>query len=113
VDFLGNVRSIGAGADMGAFEFGGAIPRLSASEVSVPATLFPNPSLGGFELRFAEPVNGTLEVFGLQGARVLSLGLFEAQRAAFDLGNQPAGVYLVRVVSGGQVQTFQAVVQKP
>ncbi len=114
VDYLGNNRPVGAGVDMGAFEFGGAIPRLANSAAaSFFAELSPNPSVGPFRLDFAAPANGTLEVFDLQGARLFSQGLFEARRADFDLSAFPAGVYLLRVTAGEEVHTFRALVQKP
>jgi hypothetical protein len=75
--------------------------------------VFPNPSTGVFSLNFDRQVTGYVQVFDLQGRLVRSADLERTQQRQLDLGDAANGLYLLRVVSGDEVETRQIEVHKP
>lgn len=118
IDYAYNARPLGAAHDIGAYEFGGANPRLpNPAQASVSdetaISLFPNPALDRTSLRFD---NGAVEsafvqVFDLQGRLVMSQGLANTSFVELSFTDQPDGIYFVRVTVGGKVTTKKLVLQ--
>jgi hypothetical protein len=75
--------------------------------------VFPNPSAGVFNLDFDRQVTGYVQVFDLQGRLIRSADLARTQNTRLDLGDAANGLYLLRVVSGEEVETRQIEVHKP
>jgi len=64
--------------------------------------IYPNPTTGVFtlELNDAETPGKTMvEIYGMKGEKLLSYELTGAQRHAFSLSGNPAGIYLFRIIS--------------
>lgn len=117
-DFDGNARPQGGAYDMGAYEFGGVRiearePQAVETAAKLSATVYPNPTSGVFTVSFDREVTGFAQVFDLQGRLVVSEQINGTNTANFDLGSEPTGAYLVRIVAGEEVLTKQVVVSKP
>jgi hypothetical protein len=83
--------------------------------------VFPNPTEGWFKLEVfgadgsspalphrSEIVGKvTIEIYGMNGSRILTRELDGLISSAFSLDAQPAGVYLIRIVSDDQVNTLR------
>ncbi len=64
-------------------------------------SLSPNPTVGYFKLDFATHFTGGLiTVFNIQGAKVLEQEIDVEGPYEYDLSDQPAGLYFVRVKNG-------------
>jgi hypothetical protein len=76
----------------------------------------PNPTSGRFELVFNGTEGRTQVLISSANGGLVDSKIFAAtakgQTARFDLGKQPAGVYLVRVVTAKGVQTQKVLIQK-
>jgi len=71
--------------------------------------VYPNPVRDRLHIRFTGPArNFTVEITGLQG-QVLLHRSYEASAAAIDLSRLPAGMYLMKIVSGQQSQTIKLI----
>lgn len=84
--------------------------------ISSAIVVYPNPSSGLFSLdtRALFPAGTTynLEVQDIQGRSVLSQQVFaQGQLVVFDLSNQPAGMYFLRL-SGQSLRYVKAIVKK-
>lgn len=93
----------------------------AASKSAAPATLeaLPNPSGGQFRLRVTAATDGPAQVdlYDLQGRRVQavftgSLLADEVRELPVEASELPAGIYLVRLQSGQQVQNLRVAIQK-
>ena len=74
----------------------------------------PNPTTGVLQVRFEMPVSGDIVagVFDLNGSRIMERTLQAAagrNNFDIDLGDQPAGVYLVRISSGDALSVMKVV----
>jgi hypothetical protein len=78
--------------------------------------VYPNPSRGDFEvnMQLTSPADVVLEVYSLQGKKVLSetnrmveSGEFSRQMRVSDV---PAGIYLVKATLGKEVLTSRLVI---
>jgi len=88
---------------------------------AAPATLeaLPNPSDGQFRLRVTATTDGPaqLDLYDLQGRRVKavftgSLRAGEVRELSVEASELAAGIYLVRLQSGQQVQNLRVAIQK-
>ncbi len=115
MDLEGNARM--GNVDLGCYAFGQGSYRLAETEGAAAepfsATLFPNPITGAFTVSFDREITGFVQVFDMQGSLVESAQLNGANQVFFELGSQPSGIYLVRIVSGNDVLTKQVVMKKP
>jgi len=75
-------------------------------------TIYPNPTTGNFTL---EQKSGKLfgkvlvEIYGLQGDRVMTGELAGEKKHDFSVTDLPYGLYFVKVVADGYVETFKLV----
>ncbi|KUG07975.1 T9SS type A sorting domain-containing protein [Solirubrum puertoriconensis] len=91
-----------------------AVGAYKRCETSIALTAVPNPSNGQFEL-FANKVLSTpaqVSVYSVLGSKVQQVQWAAgAKQAYIDLGQQPAGVYLVQVALPTGVQTVRVLKQ--
>jgi hypothetical protein len=76
--------------------------------------IWPNPTTGIFHVSlkgFSEDEEVRLEVFNLQGIRVISSNLTGNLLPEFSLAGKPSGVYLVRIVGSKTANSFRIVKQ--
>ncbi|HNY02197.1 MAG TPA: T9SS type A sorting domain-containing protein, partial [Bacteroidales bacterium] len=79
---------------------------LAVGEVRTPGRffrVFPNPTTGNFTLEMTGADDGPairVNIYGMQGERILSTELPSQARYHFSLVNRAPGLYLVQVVSG-------------
>jgi hypothetical protein len=87
-----------------------SIPGLGSTYFKV----YPNPTSGNFILElngdFASSV-ANVEVFGMQGEKVLSTVLTGEQKHEFSLSDRPAGIYFIRVSSGNKAASAKIIKQ--
>jgi uncharacterized protein (TIGR02145 family) len=98
-----------------------SIPIATATEDKIPVSseqssfkIFPNPTAGNFilELKGVIPANKvTVDVYGIWGEKMLSSELNEERSHEFSLSNRPAGVYLIRVITGDKSETSRIIKQ--
>ncbi|HXB12641.1 MAG TPA: T9SS type A sorting domain-containing protein [Bacteroidia bacterium] len=80
--------------------------------------IYPNPNNGSFQLLISNyqlAINGTVEIYNLQGEKIYSKPLCSANYAlSINLFSQPNGVYLYRVVTdnGQLISKGKLVIQK-
>ncbi|MDP1622771.1 MAG: Ig-like domain-containing protein [Bacteroidales bacterium] len=76
--------------------------------------VYPNPTNGDFTLEL-EPENATgiadIEVFSMQGNKVLSARLKDEKTHLFSLSAKPSGIYFIRVISGSRSETAKIIRQ--
>jgi len=76
--------------------------------------VYPNPTNGEFTLELnresaAGQVN--VEVYGIQGEKILSATMKDELKHAFTLSARPAGIYFIRVISGTNAETRKIIKQ--
>jgi hypothetical protein len=90
------------------------------NDVPAPVTqtslfkVYPNPTDGSFtlELKMEEIPSGSLaEISGLRGENVLKQQLSGQKKYEFSLLSYPAGIYFIRVTSGGKTQSAKIIKQ--
>jgi hypothetical protein len=77
--------------------------------------LYPNPTSGRFTLEQTggETIaNVRVEVYGMRGDRLLTDDLDGARKREFQLSDLPQGLYFVKVIANGHVETFKLVKTK-
>jgi hypothetical protein len=107
---------------------GGLAPSIVANQsgldsvevLSIPAfgstffKVYPNPSSGNFILEldgdFASPI-ANVEIFGMQGEKILSTALTGERKREFSLSDKPAGIYFIRVISGTKAASAKIIKQ--
>ncbi|MEM6345532.1 MAG: DNRLRE domain-containing protein [Bacteroidota bacterium] len=79
---------------------------LSLSRQASPNTdllkVFPNPTSGKLNLQFTEAQDSQIALSDLRGKRVLNRQFTGQSEAKISLGHLPKGVYLLKVLAGGQ-----------
>ncbi len=76
--------------------------------------LYPNPTTGHFTLAldgFAPAGQVVVEIYNPKGAKINGASFFGGTLGEFSLSGQPAGLYLVRVVSENRSGTARIVKQ--
>jgi hypothetical protein len=74
--------------------------------------IYPNPSTG---LLYVESVGDhepgilKLEVFGMQGDKIMTKEFELERKHEFSLAGKPTGIYLVRIIAGEYVKTFRVI----
>jgi hypothetical protein len=74
--------------------------------------VFPNPTTGTVTLEVLRPsgqVPSQLEVFGMQGNPVLKMTMDNRATQTINIGETPAGLYIIRVISGNETATARIV----
>jgi hypothetical protein len=75
-------------------------------------TVYPNPTSGSFTLEI-EGENGMekvrVEIYSLQGEKLLTEELLNERRHVFSLSDRSVGVYFIRVVTELNVETIKVV----
>ncbi len=101
IDFEGVMRPQGAGIDVGAYEYLDSIPTSSVLTLDAwkPLRIYPNPSLGTFQLLlegFDRETEGILGVYNAVGEKVLSQQVFSAGQEIVLPAQLPPGIYWVQ-----------------
>jgi len=73
--------------------------------------VYPNPTTGSFTLESTVPkhLSGVVEIYGMQGEKLLDEHLPDAGKHEFSLQGKPAGIYIIRVISEGVSGTARIV----
>ncbi|PJJ09120.1 putative secreted protein (Por secretion system target) [Flavobacterium sp. 1] len=77
---------------------------------SIVGKLFPNPTSGIASLDVSE--NTTVKVFDLAGTIVWQKSFVIAERANLDLNHLKAGIYIVKMIKNGTIDSQKLVIQK-
>ena len=75
------------------------------------ATIFPNPSRGQVSVNLGHSSNAEVMIVNTRGVTVERRAAGGAQTLNFNLKKYGTGVYMVKIVNGGQVQTSKVLVQ--
>jgi hypothetical protein len=109
-DILGNLRPVGAGYDMGAYDikaWGQGVEKITNYELLI--SNWPNPFTASTTFRFTlkEPAQVNLQVFNSFGQLVAeSVNAYQQngdQKIEWNSGSLPAGIYYYRIQVGGMV----------
>jgi hypothetical protein len=74
--------------------------------------VFPNPTPGPFTLQNrtgSDPGRVDVEIFDLRGKQVMSASFAGERSRGFELRDVPPGLYLLKVVSGGSIESFKLI----
>ena len=86
------------------------------NKLPAPAGIYPNPTTGKFEIMIEGEIARTakLTIMNPNGKIVESknVQLVNGQSLKIDLGNKPAGVYFVRLITANGIQTQKVIVQR-
>jgi hypothetical protein len=77
--------------------------------------LFPNPTTGDFTLQSrteSDPGRVDVELFDLRGERKMLTSYSGGRSRDFELRDLPPGLYLLKVVSGGRVESFKLILTR-
>ncbi len=96
-----------------------SIPAVIAGEEELPVIseepsfkVYPNPTGGKFVLELTG-VEGTettrIEIYGMQGDKILSKELTKERKHEFSLSDKPVGIYFIRVISGNKAETAKII----
>jgi hypothetical protein len=76
--------------------------------------IYPNPTSGVFTLEqsgFVRDQTLKLEIYNMMGIQMISEKIIGEQKQQISLGNIPTGIYFVRIMAGGQVETIKLIKQ--
>ena len=88
---------------------------VSSNEVEIIShiNLFPNPTSGLSQLQvtFKESTNASIQLLNMMGQQLFETNTKDVTSANYDidLRHQPNGVYLIRIVAGGEVYTTKLI----
>lgn len=74
--------------------------------------MYPNPTNGNFTLEIKGDLPETalqVEIFTMQGERIMSNEFNGLRKQLFVFGEMPAGLYFVKIVSGNEVTTIKLI----
>ncbi|MCX6305170.1 MAG: Ig-like domain-containing protein [Bacteroidetes bacterium] len=84
-------------------------------EVAQPLfKVYPNPTSGDFTLVLGQAGTSgqsNIEIFGMQGEKIISATLKDEMKHVFSLSAKPAGIYFIRVISGNMAETRKIIRQ--
>lgn len=94
-------------------EFERAAPgRVIAEELTTNVTnVYPNPSRGQVSVNLGNSSKAEVMIVNARGVTVERRNAGGAQNLSFDLKKYGVGVYLVKVISGGNVKTTKVIIQ--
>ncbi|MEI6766163.1 MAG: T9SS type A sorting domain-containing protein [Bacteroidota bacterium] len=74
--------------------------------------ILPNPSDGHFTLNLSQPKSGAsqIDVYNMNGQNVFSGQCFGNNKSEIDISGQPAGIYLLRMMSEGKLISKKLVI---
>ncbi|MCX6305638.1 MAG: T9SS type A sorting domain-containing protein [Bacteroidetes bacterium] len=75
-------------------------------------TVYPNPTSGNFTIVLKgenQPDNLNVELYNMQGKKVLSEGMTGVRKHEFNISEKPAGLYFIRIVSSNDTETIKLV----
>ena len=106
-------------APQGPFCTTGPAKSLTDDETGIPSatgqpsfSIYPNPTTGDFILEQKSGKTGdkiTVEIFGIQGKKVLTGEMTGERKHNFSLGGIPAGMYFVKVESSDYIETIKLI----
>lgn len=79
--------------------------------VSGKASAYPNPTTGVFSLYFGEKEGGKQVYISNISGKLVYSNTFEGDEAQIDITGMPTGIYLVRIVSEGDVNVLQIILK--
>lgn len=100
-EFCSPVAPPAAPVETGAGEY----PSVSAGQVF---RIYPNPTTGSFTIErtgAAQPVDASLEIYGIRGNRVMTTILSGSVKQVISLEGQPTGLYFIRLMADGTSAT--------
>jgi|GEM_PF-6297610 len=80
------------------------------SNAANTVTIYPNPGRGIFNVRVAENIEGTMSIYNTFGQELKTVAI-NGQESAFDLSNNPSGVYYVTISSATVKNTHKIIVE--
>lgn len=89
------------------------VPDAMSSLVS-DISIYPNPTRNMVNVDLSgstEAANTKIEVFGFLGEKIIQEEVSGIHTFRFDLTNQPAGIYIIRVMNGGQLHVGKVIKQ--
>jgi hypothetical protein len=84
------------------------------NELETTFKVYPNPNSGMFALELSgveETAKVTVEIYSMMGERLLQSDLSGSQVYQFDLSAMPKGVYILRIMNGGQAEIQRIIKQ--
>ena len=77
---------------------------------AVAVSLFPNPTEGRVMVSFSDNANATIDatLTTITGT-IIERQRFVSNQHEFDLSSQPAGIYLLKLISGDETRTWKIV----
>ena len=70
--------------------------------------IYPNPSSGVFKIDFFEELFSQVQIFDLTGKEIKNIWLVNNPNSiTLDLTDQPAGIYLINIVSEDKIETIK------
>ncbi len=87
-------------------------PDLNSTDLNI--IHYPNPTTGKFYLEFQGCANNQeiiIEIYAMFGSRVSQEALIGRNMYEYSLEGEPDGVYLIRVITGNDIQTFRLIKQ--
>ncbi len=103
VDIDGNNRFFNS-VDMGAYEAQTSCGSARKKEMDIQ--IYPNPTTGLLNIRTQE------ENLSYQIMDILGSSLLRTQETEIDLGQLPAGIYLLRIEQGGEIISTEKIIKK-
>ena len=88
--------------------------KVQVNSASPSFRVYPNPTTGNFMVALSDktaPGNILIEVFGMQGDKLITKELSGTAAHEFELSGRPAGIYYVRLISGNQTETVKIIKQ--
>ncbi len=74
--------------------------------------IYPNPTTGNFTVAWlpeSPPGDFVVEIYGMFGERILKQTVQGERKHGFTIAERPAGVYLIRMISGGNAETVKII----
>jgi len=94
-----------------------SLPELSSGIIQESSTgnifkVYPNPTTGDFTIEIADnqlSVAGMIEIYGMKGEKIITKTLDGTRKHEMSLSDQPAGIYIIRMMTGGISSTSRII----